>query len=181
MAFFSLASPANKSGDIFDLKDGKSRLLMYFTLPAGDGKFLQFTRPQAIAQELVKHEDVIAADYLEAQIGIPIFSAKAKLVFEATLPGAMDFFACDVHCDGQIDEFFLAKVNVYLPIIDPERTEFRLVGSHRLIVKAAYKAANGDDFAIARDVDFCERLVVTDRFVEICQLSGLNIDFSRPT
>ncbi|BDR57689.1 hypothetical protein [Xylocopilactobacillus apicola] len=112
------------------------------------------------------------SDYLSANIGIPIFSCRAKSVFETKIPTEISFYECIID-----DEFFFfGKIEKYLPIIDEERTTFRtLLDGSRVIDEPIYKT--DDDFFITRDKVFCEQLVVSQKFVDLCREEKLNINF----
>jgi len=47
-------------------------------------------------------------------------------------------------------------------------------------MRAVYRSDFDRDFAIARDTEFRERLIVSQHFVDLSQHESLNIQFSDP-
>ncbi|EPS6103479.1 hypothetical protein ACVGDE_004171, partial [Providencia stuartii] len=111
-----------------------------------------------------------------ANIGVPVFSQRAVSIFERRIASEMSFYKCTV--ENASETMSLCKVNNYLPIIDEERITFReLIDGTKLIDIPAYKCDK--DFFIARDSVFCEQMIVSQLFVDLCNEEGLNIEFSQ--
>jgi hypothetical protein len=73
------------------------------------------------------------------------------------------------------------KALLYLPLVDTQRSEFTTLTDGRpLLRKAAYRTTFDLDFSIARDQEFCERLVVSQKFVDLCRREALRVDFAEP-
>ncbi len=177
MNFYNISN-LNWNGWLIDLSNVKSRLSSFFIWNEGDGKFLNYSKPKGKAQTSCQRDVLINADYLPANIGIPIFSKKAKDIFEKRMPSEMSFYECSIECEGSDELFFLCKVENYLSIIDEEKSSFRrLIDGTKLIDIPSYKY--DELFFIARDKVFCERLIVSQRFVDICNEENIKMNFIR--
>ncbi len=181
MEVYGIESPISSEGDIFVLPDSKGRLAAFFIWNEGDGKFLQFSKIRAQAQERVRLNEVRSADYLRANIGIPIFSAKAKDFINNIIPNDLKFYECEISCEGTEEIFFLCKVMKYLPLVDRQKSSFRtLSGGEQILTNAVYRIDIDEEFYIARDTEFCERLVVSKKFVDLCRSERFHIEFVDP-
>lgn len=178
---FGLESLASNTGGLISLPDSKGRLSSFFIWNKGDGKSLKFKVPCGYAQADVICGKLQVVDYLDADIGIPIFSKKAKEKLLAVAPDEIEFYECVVVCGGKEYSFFLGKALKYLPLIDVERSTFRVLAEgERLLVQAEYLDIQAPTFYMARDQEFCERLVVSQQFYELCEQEGLELGFSKP-
>lgn len=179
---YRLESTIDANGDLFDIRNPKGRISSFFIWDRGDDTSLRYAKPTAEAQELIRLRQVLEADYLRASIGVPLFSEKARAVLSEALPDEIRFYECTVSCDDRELPFFLGKVLRYLPLVDQDRSRFRtLSAGEKVLTQAVYRAGIEDhDFAIARDADFRERLVVSQRFVDLCHDAALNVGFAEP-
>ena len=173
MSIYTISSFSFGDG-VIDFSDPKSRLSSFFIWNEGDGKFLTYTKPKGKSQNSFLQNKVKTTDYFPANIGIPIFSQRAKYIFESRMSAEVTFYECTV--EGINEILFLCKTNRYLDIIDEKKTIFRtFVDGFKLIDVPAYQC--DVDFFIARDNVFRERMVVSQKFVDICKSENLNIDF----
>lgn len=74
------------------------------------------------------------ADYLPVIRGIPVFSEKAKNIFEKIIPDEMSFYECIIECDGGETIFFIGKVNDYLTLINNKKSSYRKLSDNRNII-----------------------------------------------
>lgn len=173
MNIYTISSFSLGNG-VIDFPDPKSRLSSFFIWNEGDGKFLSYSLPKGKVQSTMRSDKLMVSDYLPANIGVPVFSQRAESIFERRIPSEMTFYKCTV--ENASETMLLCKVNNYLPIIDEEKTTFRkLIDGTKLIDVPVYKCDK--DFFIARDSIFCERMIVSQLFVDLCNEEGLNIEF----
>lgn len=181
MKLYSIESPIKSSGDVIDIRDPKGMLSSYFIWGEGDGKFLNFMTPQGNAQKNIRYSDLSKADFLPANIGIPIFSEKAKHEIDSFIPDQVEWVKITISCEGSNVTYHLCKTKSYLDLVDREQSVFRLLtDGEPVLSKAVYKENIADDFIIGRDVNFKERLVVSQRFVDFCHAKKLKINFDDP-
>lgn len=181
MQLFRFESRVAADGDTFNLADPKGRVSSFFIWNEGTDKPFLFSKPKAVAQPRIRFAEVVVSDYLEANIGVPIFSERTRQVLASALSNDMAFYECSVECEGKALSFYLGKVLRYLPLVDEAKSEFRvLTDGQKVLSIAAYRSDNLPEFYIARDINHRERLVVSDFFVDKCKAMGLNIDFAPP-
>lgn len=175
MNIYTISSFSLGNG-VIDFSDPKSRLSSFFIWNEGDGKFLSYSLPKGKVQSTMRNDKLMVSDYFPANIGVPVFSQRAVSIFERRIASEMSFYKCTV--ENASKTMSLCKINNYLPIIDEKRTTFReFIDGTKLIDIPAYKC--NKDFFIARDSIFCERMIVSQLFVDLCNEEGLNIEFSQ--
>ncbi|MCU7064594.1 hypothetical protein K7R09_22600 [Serratia ureilytica] len=173
MNFYTFSSFTFGDNLIYFL-DPKSRLSCFFIWNEGDGKFLSYSRPKGKMPSVLSSDIFNLHDYFPASLGIPIFSKRAKAVFERKVSSEMLFYECAV--ENVTETMLLCKVNNYFSIIDEEASTFRELGDgSKLIDVPAYKCDR--EFFIARDSIYCERIIVSQQFVDLCNEEQLNIGF----
>ncbi len=176
MNIYTISSSFSLGNGVIDFSDPKSRLSSFFIWNEGDDKFLSYSLPKGKVQSTMRSDKLMVSDYFPANIGVPVFSQRAVSIFERRIASEMSFYKCTVENASQT--MSLCKVNNYLTIIDEERTTFReLIDGTKLIDIPTYKCDK--DFFIARDSVFCERMIVSQLFVDLCNEEGLNIEFSQ--
>lgn len=181
MNLYRLDSPVQAGGGRIALTSGKQRIVPFFIRGEGDDRWLQFTPLRAQAPAGLGLRDLGSVDYLHAAVGVPMFSEKARAVLAAAIPHELGFYECVVRCqDGDLP-FFLARTLLRLSLVDKERSDFRTLSAGPVVLtRTVYRSAVDRDFFIARDADFLERLVVTERFVDLAEQYSLNITFADP-
>lgn len=178
MTFCKFGFIAHTQGALIDVKDTKNRLFSYFILNDGDNKFLQYTKPFGKAQEEIKLEHLRSADYLPLNISIPIFSKRVIDILKKEFINEIKEYECIVSCEGEELIFYMCFIDKFLDLVDVEKSEFSTLTDGRPILsKAVYKNESRDDFYLARDNEFKAELVVSQKFVDLCSLHKLNIEF----
>lgn len=178
MTFYQFGFIENTQGALVDVKDTKGRLFSYFILNEGDNKFLQYTKPYGQAQEEINLDNLNLADYLPLNIGIPIFSKRVINVLKKEFINEIKEYECIINCEGQEFIFYMCFIDKFLDLVDIEKSEFRaLTDGNSILSKAIYKNEYRDDFYLARDKQFKTRLVISQKFVDLCTINKLNIDF----
>lgn len=178
MKLYYLYSTASRQGGHVLMPDAKGRISQYITWNKADGKFLQFTVPRGDAGDGVSSKKLVSTDYLSASNGVPIFSEKARNLLVSVAADEVEFYECLISCKGQLHTFFLAKTLKYMPLVDMDRSTFEpLEGGGRIINEIQYSPAEGLNFYLARDKEFCGRLLASEKFVDLCHAEGLDIDF----
>lgn len=177
MKLFDLTS-ATQTGELVDFRDPKGRLAAYFIWNTDDGKFLAHTMPRGVAQEGIAPADMARADYLDINMGIPVFSPRAVELFRRSAADEMTFHPCVIECDGQDFPFFLARINKRVALVDKARSTFRsLTDGEQMISDAVFHASLDEDYLIARDAEFPGRMAVSANFRDLCLQHRLAIDF----
>ncbi|MBD2794367.1 hypothetical protein ID852_15725 [Xenorhabdus sp. 42] len=180
MVLYEFYSSLKSNGDIIDINDSNGRLSSYFIWNNVKGDFLNFMKPRCQPQSSIKLDDLLAADYLPANMEIPIFSEKAMNAFKKNNMNEIKGFECIVNCGNRELIFYMCFIDMFLDLVDIEKSEFReLTTGRKVLTKAVYKQSNELDFYLARDINFKGRLVLSQKFVDFCFSNNLNINFLR--
>ncbi|HEI8866647.1 TPA: hypothetical protein SLG40_002152 [Serratia odorifera] len=175
---YSIESSLGAGDAVIDINDPKGRISSYFIWGEGDGSFLKFMTPKGKAQSGIRATVLSTADFIPANIGVPIFSERVKKEIERLNIKDINWHAIDIDCAGKIFNFYLCKVGVLLNLVDEDKSVFRVLSEgERILSKVVYKNNVDYDFMIARDINFKERLVVSQGFVELCKSKGLRMEF----
>lgn len=179
MNFYNIESPINSGGDVININDPKGRISSYFIWGEGDGNFLNFMTPQGTAQSGIRETELCRCDFIPTNIGVPVFSDKAREEIDELKIQGIEWNKIVIECKGKKIDYNLCKVNVLLDLVDEKNSTFRVLsGGERLLSKVVYKSDLDIDFMIARDINYKERVVASDNFVQFCKAKGLNIMFS---
>lgn len=177
MKLYALFTSADANGSVIDLRDNQGRLAGYFIWDRDDGKFLWFVIPRGKAQKPLTADRISATDYLEANIGIPIFSDRARRALAAALAGDAHFHELTVEAEGAEFTFYMCKILARRAVIDQLRTQFRpLADGTRMITRPVYTADPIEPFLLARDTDYPEYFVASEAFMTLCGEHNLSIE-----
>ncbi|MFC6100881.1 imm11 family protein [Olivibacter domesticus] len=175
---FTLASSINHPLATVDFMNNTDRIFDFFILDKGEGKFLDYTTPTAMAQTGYSKRNIHNSDYVKATIGIPIFSERFVESMAIELKDDLQFYKCFINCQGELFTFYLGKIIKKAEIIDLDKSDFRsLTDGSKQLVRARYSTKPLDQFHIARDFHYQTRIYVSDTFVKMIQFKGLSIEF----
>lgn len=178
MKLYFLLGVANAGGDVVTISDKQGRIAGYFIWGKNDGKFLKFTALEGVAQENLTEAEILKSDYLDCIISVPIFSHRARTVFENTIPGELEFHDISILVGNKKVKFFLGKCLRSAAVLNKLASEYRPLTDGSLILSRPVLREKCDaDFYIARDRDEPQILVVSEKFVKLCQENKLGIDF----
>lgn len=180
MKIYRLQTTAEAQGDLVSLGDDRSgRLMRYFIKGDRDGKFLQFTKLTAHAQASLTVDAIKDADFLEADVSIPVFSIRAAEILKENAPGEFEFHPIFITVGDAELEYRLCKLKIYTKIIDSAHSSFiEFSDKTRIINEAMYFSRFDCQFYMARDMEHVSRYVASDKFVGLCQRYRLNIAFA---
>lgn len=188
--YYELLSPAERRTpallDFCSAKEGRSnegvrrRLFDFFVLGRGTATFLDHSTVVARAQDGLSRELIMNADYLPVTYGPPVFSDRFAAATAADLDAELDFYPCAVRCRGEeLPGFMVAKTLRCLPLVDPDRSEFRPSRTGTpLLHRPVYRTELADRFFIARDADHPTLLVCGQRLVDLVAAAGLRVSFT---
>lgn len=181
MKLYSLLTTVNHPEAMVDLRDGSNRIFNCFVTGSGSCDFLKFTTPVGVAQEGYTSGNIVGTDFLQASIGVPVFSETFKRKVGTTLSGELELHECKIIAGQKEFTFHLGRIKVLADLIDRARSRFRtLHDGTPLLSGAVYREGLGADFFIARDALNRERHVVSERFKALAESEGLRINFGEP-
>lgn len=181
MKLYSLLTTVNHPEAMVDLKDGSNRIFDCFVTGARPCDFLKYTKPTGVAQSGYTRENIAGTDFLQASIGVPIFSETFRQKLGATLADELELHECQIVVGREELTFHLGRVKVLADLIDRARSRFRsLTDGTPVLTGAVYREEPGADFFIARDAVNRERYVVGEKFKALAESEGLRINFGEP-
>lgn len=169
----------SKSETLVVFSGNSDRIVKYFVLGNGDGKFLQFSKLVATTQNDLQDSDLEVCDYLQAVIGIPIFSKRFVDTMASALGEEVMFFPIEIQAKKKILTFFLTKINNYKSLIDYEKSGFRLLqdGSKILSTPRIFKESL-EEYYIARDNQTMSEWIISEKFKDLVEKHKLKMKFA---
>ena len=149
MMLYYLMTPVLQEDAIIDLTSNSERFRAFFLEQEGSNKFLRFSKIQFKAQEGYTPDNINTVDYLEASIGVPVFSAAFANALSSVLEKDMELFPCEVDCMGTNYSFYVGRILTYSHLVDLETSEYRLLTDGRRVLRLPkYKREVIDNFLI---------------------------------
>lgn len=178
MELYYIGSSSNAKDNVVNIQDGQHRIANYFIWNTNDGKFLNFTKARGKAQEQVTESEILASDYLNSNISIPVFSKSARDVLQAAILDELEFHKIEILTSTKSVIYFLGKCRKYFQLLNKQESEYRTLTDGSLILsRPAYKIEITEDFFIARDCDESQIFVASQKFVDLCKTNNLKIEF----
>ena len=173
---YELTSTVLRENAIVDLTSGGERFAKFFLDDDGKGDFIKFTKIKFKAQQGYAVSDMLTEDYLEASIGVPLFSHKFKASIEERLKNEVQLYPCEVYCRGQIFDFYVGKILAVTTFVDVENSIYRKLTDGRDVLSICkYKPSFSDDLYIARDVNFRHLFAASQKLVSLIESQKLNV------
>lgn len=145
-----------------------------FEASAGDDR----ARFQARAQAGYTRETLAHTDFVNASMGVPIFSARVVEKIGKALGADATGFPCTITCQGERFGFFAARAEARTNLIDESRSLFRqLTDGSRSLPKSAYWSEFDREFLLARDHHEMFDWAASERFKRRAEQHGLAIQF----
>ena len=136
---------------------------------------------RAVAQRGYTPANIGTTDYISASIKVPVFSLRFHDVLGERLSEELEFFPCTVACQNVSFEFLAAKTLKALPLVDPDKSQYRTLASGAsILLRAVYRDSIDEDFLICRDTESRGRLIVSEQFRKLCASYSLDIEFGTP-
>lgn len=179
MKTYYIQSILNKPETLIVFQGNTDRLVKYFVLNDDDGKFLQFSKLVGVAQKDLREEDLKKCDYLQGIVGVPIFSSRFVNELSYILENEVVFFPIEIQCKGAVEEFYLAKIENYMSLIDYEKSGFRTLRDGSKILSHPRVIHNSlDNFLIARDEKNKSEWIVSEKLKKIAEGIGFKMKFN---
>ena len=179
MAYYEILSGLKKPETLieFEGKGRADRLFGYFISDTLDGKFLEYTTPIGVAQEDMKESDLDKLDYLDAVIGIPIFSEKVVDKFSLLLAHEVKFYPIEIKCKSKTKTFFLTKIIRYEAWIDHDKSEYRTLFDGSKLLRSIATKSTESEFYFAKDTVSVTDWAVSEKFKRLIEKNGMKMRF----
>ena len=155
MTYYHVISGLKKPETLIEFEgQGRvARLFNYFISNSNDGKFLKYTTPVGIAQEDMRESDLEKLDYLDAVIGIPIFSERFVETLGSLLAQEAEFHPAEIICKRKTKTFYLTRIIRFEEWIDRDKSDYvtlddgvKILSSTNVVTKNVQS-----EFYLARD------------------------------
>lgn len=128
------------------------------------------------AQSGLSDKILSRVDYLSAFVAIPLFSEKFVASMKDVLREDVDFFPCLVISNSGKEYFFyIARIHVFLDLVDLEKTDS---GEKLSPLSPVIFRVKNYDFFLARDINRKSILVASEKFKSIIMEMKFEIDLS---
>ena len=167
--FYELFTTVWHPDAMIDISDNDHHIFDFFISCTGNGKFLESARLTAKAQEGYTRNNITTTDYLEASIGVPVFSERFVDTLGEQVKEDVDFFECFVQCNREEFLFYVGKVKrIISNLIDQENSLYMtLTDGEQILKRAIFIEQIDTPFFLARDMDFKTRWVVSEEFKDL--------------
>ncbi|GAB3694905.1 hypothetical protein [Corynebacterium nasicanis] len=175
MGMYSMSQPL-ELGDVYLTAEGDYFSLLE-TLVLGTKRRMTTRWISLSADEQDNLELMRQADCLDLMIGAPVFSR--RLVESAPTDLLAELELYDAAIDLVEGYFHVAGVKKYLPLINEEKSSYRLLSDgSRTISRKVFSPWDGEPFYLARDINYPETLVAGHPMVEFCRKNNFRVLFT---
>ncbi|TVZ41659.1 hypothetical protein P886_1007 [Alteromonadaceae bacterium 2753L.S.0a.02] len=128
-------------------------------------------------QKGITAKNINSLDYLEVYLNIPLFSERFVGACDDLLKGDMEFYTCKVDCDGREYSWFVGKSLVVADLVNSEASSFRGRPPNVMIEMPPVFNKNLPDFYFARDTEYRDTLIVSEKLRSVVESKKLAVDF----
>jgi hypothetical protein len=174
---YELSSPIANSNSRVEFTNNESGHLFEFFIPS-ENQHLPPKKMKLMAQTSLTDEHIAKADFLDAIVSIPIFSDRLVKKLQDRLSGDLLFYPCTVN---QSHIFHAGKILKSLKIIDYSNSKYMPLSDPNeppILFEPKFISPQSD-FFIARDINESTRYVVSDKFKNLMESEGFEINFKK--
>jgi hypothetical protein len=179
--WYFLETVINKKETLIDLNGSYDKMTKYFFSDIEDKKYIDNVKFSGVAQKGLTHKLLSQTDYLKnARFGgIPLFSERFMEKTNQYLSDKINFYPCQILLNEESYNFHLCRVKHIMPIIDYEKSGYRMLtdGSKILSEPIIIKEDIDEKLLIVRDSTYKSTFVVSDLFKQIVENEKLKIGF----
>ena len=179
--WYNLRTKTNKRETYIELNGSYEKMSEYFFSNIENEKFISNVKFSGVAQSGFTDKLLSQTDYLENASfgGIPVFSERFAGKMGQYLSGKVEFYPCQISLGENRYNFYLCRVKNIMPIIDYEKSGFRLLtdGSKIVDEPIIIKEDVDKNLLIVRDSKYKPTVVVSDLFKEIAEKEKMKIGF----
>lgn len=177
---YALATPFLREDAVIDLVSNADRFHAFFLGTGNNDKFLKYSSIRFRAQAGYTAPDMLTADYLDASIGVPVFSQRFREALGELVAADVQLVPCEVLCGSEVFTFYVGRIITYLPFVDEAASSYRqLTDGRKILQRPHYKTDIATDFYLARDVAFPHLFVASEKLAALITDRNLAIN-TRP-
>ena len=179
--WYFLETKTNKRETGVELSGSYEKMTEYFFSNVENENFINNVKLSGIAQNGFTDKLLSETDYLENVRfgGIPVFSKKFVEKMSQYLSDKVEFYLCKIFLGKNLYDFYLCRVKNIIPIVDYEKSGYRLLTDGNKIVDEPIiiKEDVDKNILIVRDSKYKSIVVASDLFKEIVEREKLKIGF----
>ena len=160
--------------------DCKNPALYDFFIHNQDSNILDHINLKAKGQKDLKREMMATVDYLQLlSFPTPVFSKRFFDKLGNSLSGSLSFHPCEVYLEtGESYEFYLGRILNRLPVVDKEKSGYRVLTDGTKILDEPYiiKEEADETLLIVRDLELATP-IVSGVFKNMVEANKLKIGF----
>ena len=179
--WYFLTTVVNKKDTLIELNGSYDKMAKYFFSDIEDKRYFENVKFSGIAQKGFTHKLLSQTDYLiNARFGgIPVFSV---IFIERTrlyLSDKISFYPCQILLNNKSYNFFLCRIKQIMPVIDYEKSGYRILSDGNKIVDEPIiiKENVDEELLIVRDSTYKSKIIVSNLFKKIVEKEQLNVGF----
>ena len=178
---YFLTTVVNKKDTLIELNGSYDKMAKYFFSDIEDKRYFENVKFSGIAQKGFTHKLLSQTDYLiNARFGgIPVFSERFIEKTRLYLSDKISFYPCQILLNNKSYNFFLCRIKQIMPVIDYEKSGYRILSDGNKIVDEPIiiKENVDEELLIVRDSTYKSKIIVSNLFKKIVEKEQLNVGF----
>lgn len=159
------------------LKNRTKEIYSFFSFNQGDVEKMKNTKIDFVAGEGYTLKNIEKTDYINCSPPL-LFSEKFVKKIGNVLSDEVEFFPCNLICQGISLNWYAARIIRKMTIIDKETSTYSILSEGEKVIRIAkYRNDIEERFYIARDEENIPYWVVSELFMELCKNNNLLIRF----
>ena len=179
--WYFLTTVVNKKDTLIELNGSYEKMAKYFFSDIEDKRYFENVKFSGIAQKGFTHKLLSQTDYLiNARFGgIPVFSERFIERTRLYLSDKISFYPCQILLNNKSYNFFLCRIKHIMPVIDYEKSGYRILSDGNKIVDEPIiiKENVDEELLIVRDSTYKSKIIVSNLFKKIVEKEQLNVGF----
>ena len=179
--WYFLTTVVNKKDTLIELNGSYDKMAKYFFSDIEDKRYFENVKFSGIAQKGFTHKLLSQTDYLiNARFGgIPVFSERFIERTRLYLSDKISFYPCQILLNNKSYNFFLCRIKQIMPVIDYEKSGYRILSDGNKIVDEPIiiKENVDEELLIVRDSTYKSKIIVSNLFKKIVEKEQLNVGF----
>lgn len=168
--WYFLTTVVNKKDTLIELNGSYEKMAKYFFSDIEDKRYFENVKFSGIAQKGFTHKLLSQTDYLiNARFGgIPVFSERFIERTRLYLSDKISFYPCQILLNNKSYNFFLCRIKQIMPVIDYEKSGYRILSDGNKIVES--RTINNSSLTFSL-------IIISNLFKKIVEKEQLNVGF----
>jgi len=160
-----------------DFERNADEIFAFFKMNTGDEQRIHRRKLNFVAQSGYTLANVVKTDFLACTSAL-LFSKRFFNRVGKHFKEEMQFFPCQVSCQGVNLEWYAVKILRLISIINIDKEgDCEYINDDIIFDPIKYRGDIAERFYIARDCNEVTEFVVTELFVDVCNANNILIDY----